>query len=77
MHAHHQVESGPQNGFDTRLISLSIEEAAVNKPSDRFSINALRVPQFTLDINVHDLKLLDINKLRHGSGWGRVPTPVF
>jgi protein-S-isoprenylcysteine O-methyltransferase Ste14 len=76
-HSQHQVDSGHQNGDDRRLIFISIEEVTVKEPADLFSINALRVPQFMLDINVHDLQLLDIKELSHGSGWGRVPTPVF
>jgi len=26
---------------------------------------------------VHNMKLLDVKDLPHGSGWGIVPTPVF
>jgi hypothetical protein len=60
-----------------RLIFLSIEDIVVNKPADLFSINALRVPQFMVDVDVHTARLLDIKELSHGSGWGTVPTPVF
>jgi hypothetical protein len=56
MHSPHTVESGPQNDDDRRLISLSIEEAAINWPADLFSINALRVPQFLVDVNMHNLR---------------------
>jgi hypothetical protein len=47
------------------------------KQADLFSINALRVPQFMIDVDVHNARLLDIKELSHGSGWGTVPTPVF
>ena len=60
-----------------RLIFLSIEEVDVKKPADLFSINALRVPRFMLDVDVHNMKLLEIKDLPRNSGWGTVPTPVF
>jgi hypothetical protein len=60
-----------------RLIFLSVEDVEVKSPADLFSINALRVPQFMVDVDVHNLKLIDVKDLPHGSGWGTVPTPVF
>ena len=66
-----------ENGFVRRLIFLSIEDVPVKSPTDLFSINALRVPQFMVDVEVHNLKLIDVKELPHGSGWGSVPTPTF
>ena len=78
MHSGMQHESGSMpNGIVRRLIFLSIEDTDVKGPSDLFSINALRVPQFMVDMEVHTLHLLEIKDLPHGSGWGTVPTPVF
>lgn len=77
MHPPHQNGSGMGDGLVRRLIFLSIEDVEVNSPADLFSINALRVPQFMVDVDVHNLKLIDIKDLPHGSGWGTVPTPVF
>lgn len=77
MHSPHQNGSGMGDGVVRRLIFLSIEDVAVKSPADLFSINALRVPQFMVDVDVHSLKLTDIKDLPHGSGWGTVPTPVF
>ncbi len=77
MHAQHQHNPGQEGGVIRRLIFLAIEDVAVSSPSDLFAINALRVPQFMVDVEVHSLKLLDIKDLPHGSGWGTVPTPVF
>ena len=78
MHSGMQHESGSRsNGIVRRLIFLSIEDSAVNSPADLFSINALRVPQFMADVEVHTLQLLEVKDLPHGSGWGTVPTPVF
>ncbi len=66
-----------EGGVVRRLIFLSIEEVTVEKPADLFSINALRVPQFMVDVEVHTIKLIEIRDLPRGSGWGTVPTPVF
>jgi protein-S-isoprenylcysteine O-methyltransferase Ste14 len=77
MHASHQNGSGMGDGVVRRLIFLSIEDVEVKSPADLFSINALRVPQFMVNVDVHNLKLIDIKDLPHGSGWGTVPTPVF
>ena len=76
-HTQHQAEASPDDLVVRRLIFLSIEDMAVNTPSDYFSINALRVPQFMVDVNIHTLQLLQVKDLAHGSGWGEVPTPVF
>ena len=73
---HHQNAVG-EEGVARRLIFLSIEDVEVKEPSDLFAINALRVPQFMVDVEVHNMKLLDVKDLPHGSGWGTVPTPVF
>ena len=77
MHMQHQGGSGSLGDVVRRLIFLSLEEVSVKKPADLFSINALRVPQFMIDADMHDFRLLDIKELSHGSGWGTVPTPVF
>jgi len=65
------------DGMNRRLIFLSIENVEVKEPSDLFAINALRVPQFMVDVEVHNMQLLEVKDLAHGSGWGTVPTPVF
>ncbi len=69
--------AGMEQGVIRRLIFLSIEDVDVKAPSDLFVINALRVPQFMVDVEVHTMRLLDVKELPHGSGWGTVPTPVF
>ena len=77
MHMEHQNQGGIEGGVVRRLIFLSIEERVVKSPADLFAINALRVPQFMVDVDVHNLKLIELKDLPHGSGWGTVPTPVF
>jgi hypothetical protein len=69
--------AGEEPELSRRLIVLSIEGEDVRSPASLFSINALRVPQFMVDIDLHDVRMLDLKDLPHGSGWGSVPTPVF
>jgi protein-S-isoprenylcysteine O-methyltransferase Ste14 len=76
MHMQH-AGAGMEGGVIRRLIFLSIEDVDVKSPADLFSINALRVPQFMVDVDVHNMQLLEIRDLPHGSGWGSVPTPMF
>ena len=77
MHGAMQHGSGAMNGVVQRLIFLSIENEEVKSPSDLFAINALRAPQFMIDVDIHNVQLLDVKDLPHGSGWGTVPTPMF
>ena len=76
-HMQHHDDARTESGVIRRLIFLSIEDVEVKTPSDLFSVNALRVPQFMVDVDVHSLRLLEVKDLAHGSGWGTVPTPVF
>jgi len=76
-HMLHQRAASMEEGMHRRLIFLSVEDVGVKEPSDLFSINALRVPQFMVDVEVHTMKLLEVKDLPHGSGWGTVPTPTF
>jgi hypothetical protein len=77
MHMERGAGTDTNVGVVRRLIFLSIEDVDVKKPADLFSINALRVPQFMVDVDVHNMRLVGIKDLPHGSGWGTVPTPVF
>jgi hypothetical protein len=77
MHMQHQGMDQPGSGVVRRLIFLSIEEVPIKEPGDLFAINALREPQFMVDVELHELKLLEAKDLARGSGWGTVPTPVF
>ena len=66
-----------ENGVIRRLIFLSIEGTDVTSPADLFAIGASRVPEFMVDVDIHNLRILDVKDLPHGSGWGTVPTPMF
>jgi protein-S-isoprenylcysteine O-methyltransferase Ste14 len=72
-HAGHDMSMG----MVRRLIFLKIENVPAGRPSDLLSINARRVPQFMLDIEIHGLTLLALKDLSKDTGWGTVPTPVF
>lgn len=65
------------DGVIRRLVFLAIEDIVVQAPADLFAVNGRRVPQFMLDVDLHNMQLLDIKDLPHGSGWGTVPTPIF
>jgi protein-S-isoprenylcysteine O-methyltransferase Ste14 len=61
-----------------RLIFLRVQTGeAKDSPASLFRINATRVPQFFVDIDIHDLTLLQVKDLGPGTGWGQVPTPMF
>lgn len=75
MHMHaHNIEG---IGVVKRLIFLKIDNAVGQKPYDVFSINAIRIPLFMADIDIHNLKILDLKELEAETGWGTVPTPIF
>jgi hypothetical protein len=46
-------------------------------PAALFAIGAVRQPQFYVDVEMHTLTLLGVTDLGSGTGWGRVPTPMF
>ncbi len=77
MQREHQNSAVTGDVVVRRLIFLSIEDVDVQCPGDLFAINALRVPRFMLDVDIHNATLLEIKDLPHGSGWGTVPTPTF
>jgi len=61
-----------------RIIFLRVlGVGAANEPSSLFAIDGVRVPQFYVDVDMHTLALLDVRDLGPGTGWGRVPTPMF
>jgi protein-S-isoprenylcysteine O-methyltransferase Ste14 len=70
--------SSAPGGVVRRLIFLQIESpSSGNARAIIFGIRTTRVPQFFADVDIHNLVLLDIHSLGPGTGWGRVPTPMF
>jgi protein-S-isoprenylcysteine O-methyltransferase Ste14 len=68
---------GVNDGVVRRLLFLRIENVAVDRPADLLSINARRVPVMMLDVELHNMTVLDFKELPQDTGWGTVPTPVF
>ncbi len=77
-HAPGGAASGPTSPTVRRIIFLRIQGGgAGGAPSSLFAVDAVRVPQFYVDVDMHTLTLLDVRDLGPGTGWGRVPTPLF
>ena len=60
-----------------RLIFVDVSGATPGKKLDLFAVNAIRTPEFMIDVDVHDLKVLAIKDLPIETAWGKVPTPTF
>jgi protein-S-isoprenylcysteine O-methyltransferase Ste14 len=66
------------SGTVRRLIFLQLDTPlSRNDRAAVFGITTARVPLFFADLEMHSLALLDIQALGPGTGWGRVPTPMF
>jgi protein-S-isoprenylcysteine O-methyltransferase Ste14 len=80
-HSHHEMSGhsahSMTDGVVRRLLFLRIENVRVDRPSDLLSINARRVPVIMLDVEIHNMTVLDFRELPQNTGWGTVPTPVF
>ena len=65
-------------GIVRRLIFLRLD-APGEEPTraEVFGITTTRTPVFFADVDIHNLLLLDVQPLGPGTGWGRVPTPMF
>lgn len=77
---HHAIPGPAATGSPgvRRIIFLRVQGVgAANEPSSLFAIDGLHVPQFYVDVDMHTLTLLDVRNLGPGTGWGRVPTPMF
>jgi protein-S-isoprenylcysteine O-methyltransferase Ste14 len=65
-------------GVVRRLIFLRVEAPrGARGPAALFAIDGTRTPQFFADVDIHNLVVLDLEPLGPGTGWGRVPTPMF
>ncbi len=61
-----------------RIIFVRVKDGGdASVPSSLFAIDAVRVPQFYVDVDMHTLTPLDVRDLGPETGWGRVPTPMF
>jgi len=80
--ARHHVGESPVNagsaGMVRRLIFLAVEpRSKTGTPADDFEIGARRTPRFVADVDLHEMRVVDIRDLPAGTGWGKVPTPMF
>jgi protein-S-isoprenylcysteine O-methyltransferase Ste14 len=63
-----------------RIIFLRVvtrDADRTSEPSSLFAIAASREPRFFVDVDMHALTLGEVRDLGPGTGWGRVPTPMF
>jgi hypothetical protein len=58
-----------------RVVTSDADRAS--EPSSLFAIAASREPRFFVDVDMHALTLGEVRDLGPGTGWGRVPTPMF
>jgi len=83
MVAHHDMGGGSRTitaagGMIRRFIFLRLDSTRQgNTTTHVFGITTTRIPQFFADVDIHNMILLDIHSLGPGTGWGRVPTPMF
>lgn len=81
MHHAGMAPGGAAPSFGVRrIIFLQVPSAPAASSVDAaalFDVGAVRAPQFFADVDMHELKLLDVHELGPGTGWGRVPTPMF
>lgn len=77
--AHSQMSAAEKDGsVIRRLIVLKVDNEP--EPHGTFTplaIGVIRTPLFMADVDVHNLRLIDIRDLHSETGWGRVPTPTF
>jgi protein-S-isoprenylcysteine O-methyltransferase Ste14 len=76
-HSAHMVNTGMSDSMVRRLIFMKVTAAPGSKPSDVFAMNAIRTPDFMVDVNVHELRIINAKSLPAETAWGKVPTPVF
>ncbi len=70
--------SSGSGGTARRLIFVQLDTPrSSNARADVFGVATTRVPLFFADVDMHTLTLSDIHALGPGTGWGRVPTPMF
>jgi protein-S-isoprenylcysteine O-methyltransferase Ste14 len=70
--------SSAPGGVVRRLIFLRLDSSRSGATRGFiFGIETTRTPLFFADVDIHNLIVLDIHSLGPGTGWGRVPTPMF
>jgi hypothetical protein len=72
-HSEHKMESATVR----RLIFVSVSGATPGKKFDPFAVNAIRTPEFMIDVDVHTLHVVGAKSLPVQTAWGTLPTPSF
>jgi hypothetical protein len=72
-HSEHSMESPTVR----RLIFVAISGATSGRRFDLFAVNAIRTPEFMIDVDVHTLRVVGAKSLPVETAWGKVPTPIF
>lgn len=76
--AHHgEHGSEPSDATTRRVIFLRVENGEAGSTASLFAVDAVRVPQFFVDVEMHELLLVQVKDLGPLTGWGQVPTPMF
>jgi len=80
-HSMHGDASHSEHGMESatvrRLIFVTVSGATTGKKFDPFAVNAIRKPEFMIDVDVHDLQVLASKDLPVETAWGGLPTPTF
>ena len=81
MAMHHGAGASPagaSSGGVRRLIFLHIDAAQTNPGrGEIFGVDTARTPEFLADVDFPNLAVVDVRTLGPGTGWGKVPTPMF
>jgi hypothetical protein len=80
-HSMHGDASHSEHGMESttvrRLIFVTVSGAMPGKKFYPFAINAIRTPEFMIDVDVHTLRVVGVKDLPVETAWGKVPTPSF
>ena len=76
-HSGHNMAAGMSATMVRRLIFVKVSSGSASNPSDVFAINTVQTPDFMVDLNVHELRMVEEKNLPVQTAWGTVPTPVF
>jgi protein-S-isoprenylcysteine O-methyltransferase Ste14 len=80
-HSMHGDASHSDHSMETttvrRLIFVSVSGATTGTKFDPFAVNAIRTPEFMIDVDVHTLQVVSAKSLPVETAWARVPTPTF
>ncbi len=81
---HTMMHGGPNGGMAStanpmarRLIFLRVDGARAGNRADLFAVGHSRTPLFFVDVDFPTLTVLGEKDLGPGTGWGKVPTPMF